>query len=55
MILIFEPPPLARIFDLANGGGLFSTAFFIFLSAAARTVNHFFALVGDEPYVHCMV
>lgn len=52
MILIFEPPPFAGSKIPANGGGLFSTAFFIFLSAAARTANHFFALVGDEPYVH---
>lgn len=52
MILIFEPPPFARSKILANGGGLFSTAFFILFSAAARTVNHFFALVGDEPYLH---
>lgn len=37
------------------GGGSFYTAFFIFLSAAARTVNHFFAYVGDEPFVHRIV
>ena len=52
MILIFEPTPFARSKSLANGVGLFYKAFFIFLSAAARTVNHFFAYVGDEPYVH---
>lgn len=55
MILIFEPTPFARSKSLANGVGLFYKAFFIFLSAAARTVNHFFAYVGNEPYVHRIV
>ena len=49
MILIFEPTPFARSKSLANGVGLFYKAFFIFLSAAARTVNH------DEPYVYRIV
>lgn len=51
MILTFESTPFARSKILANGVGLFSTTF-LFFSAAARKVNHFFALIDDEPYVH---